>query len=328
MPGGGGVVSVDQFRVITAANTPARAALFAEAEEFLVRECAPLDLRGTRVLIHHWTETVDELLDTDLAAERHRCLADGTDPEPRPTPIAHSDARLFASRSFEGRLVLDGDLDPIGAEIILTELHRLVEQLRCADRRAGITRSPAQRRAAALIEMATRSATAPADGRRPQPLFTVTVGNDTMARLCSLASGVLLTSGDLVPHLDTAMLETVIFADRTTLVSVSRQRTFRGVVRRAIQVRDQHCQHPSGCDVPADRCDIDHIVPYSRGGPTSQFDGTLGCDAHNRVARLRCHGHHIPQPERRIDTLDELRALIRWRVQQHERTHPPPDDDG
>jgi hypothetical protein len=240
----------------------------------------------------------------------------------------HLDARVFASRSFEGRLVIDGELDPIGAEIIDNELRRLTEQLRRSDKAAGITRSPAQRRARALIEMATRSATAPANGRRPRPLFTVTVGNDTMARLCSLASGTLLSSGDLVPFLDTAMLETVVFADRTTLVSVSRQRTFRSVIRRAIQVRDQHCQHPSGCDIPADQCDIDHIVPYSQGGRTSQFGGTLGCNAHNRVARLRCHGHHTPQPERSIDILDELRTLIRWRVEQYERTHPPPPDNG
>ncbi len=320
-----GVLSVDQFQVITAANTPARAALFAEAEALLVGECAGLDLRGTRIVIQRWTETVDELLDTDRTVERDRCLAEGVDPEPRPAPVAHLDARLFASRSFEGRLVIDGDLDPIGAEIITNELGRLTEQIRRADKRAGITRSPAQRRAAALIEMATRSATAPTNGRRPRPLFTVTVGHDTMARLCSLASGVLLSSGDLVPYLDTAMLETVLFADHTTMLSVSRQRSFRGALRRAIQVRDQHCQHPSGCDIPADECDVDHIVPYADGGLTSQFDGDIGCNAHNRVAVLRRTGNHTPRPHRAIDRLDEARARLRWRIQHEERTHPPPD---
>ena len=320
-----GVLSLDQFTVIAAANTPARAALFAEAEELLVRECAPLDLRGTRIVIQRWTEIVDELIDTDRTAERERCLADGVDPEPRPTPVAHADARLFASRSFEGRLVIDGDLDPIGADIVTNELRRLTEQIRRTDKQAGITRTPAQRRAAALIEMATRSATAPANGRRPRPLFSVTVGNDTMARLCTLASGTLLGSGDLVPHLETAMLETVLFADHTTMLSVSRQRTFRGAVRRAIEVRDQHCQHPSGCDVPADECDVDHIVPYADGGLTSQFDGDIGCNAHNRVAVLRRTGNHTPRPHRAIDRLDEARARLRWRIQHDERTHPPPD---
>jgi hypothetical protein len=319
-----GVLSLDQFAVITAANTPARTTLFAEAEAMLVRESARLDLRSTRIFIQRWTETVDELLDTERAVERERHLADGTDPEPRPAPLPHTDARLFASRSFEGRLVLDGDLDPIGAEVVTNELRHLEQQLRRADKKAGVTRTPAQRRAAALIEMATRSATAPANGRRPRPLFSVTVGNDTMARLCSLASGVLLSSGDLVPHLDTAMLETVLFADHTTLISVSRQRTFRGAIRRAIQVRDQHCQHPSGCDIPADQCDVDHIVAYSEGGLTSQFHGDIGCDTHNRVARLHHTANHTPRPHRTIDRLDEARARLRWRVEHEERTHPPP----
>jgi hypothetical protein len=313
-----GVLSVDQFAVITAANTPARAAVCAGAGAMLVRESARLDLRGTRIVIQRWCETVDELLDTDRAHERERCLADGTDPEPCTAPLPHADARLFASRSFEGRLVIDGDLDPIGAEIVTNELRRLEQRLCRTDKRAGITRTPAQRRAAALIEMATRSATAPANGRRPRPLFSVTVGHDTMARLCSLASGTLLGSGDLVPHLDTAMLETVLFADHTTILSVSRQRTFRGALRRAIQVRDQHCQHPSGCDIPADQCDIDHIVPYAEGGLTSQFGGDLGCDTHNRLAHLRHTGNHTARPHRTIDRLDELRARIRWRIRQHE----------
>lgn len=319
-----GVLSVDQFQVITAANIPPRATLFAEAEAMLVRECSRLDLRGTRIFIHRWCETVDELLDTERSRDRERHLADGTDPEPCPAPLPHADARLFASRSFEGRLVLDGDLDPIGAEIITNELRRLEQQLRRTDKRDGITRSPAQRRAAALIEMATRSATAPANGRRPRPLFSVTVGNETMARLCSLASGVLLSSGDLVPHLDTAMLETVLFADHTTLISISRQRTFRGAIRRAIQVRDQHCQHPSGCDIPADQCDVDHIVPFAEGGLTSQFGGKIGCDTHNRVIRLHHTADRTPRPIRTIDQLDEARARLRWRIEHEERTHPPP----
>ena len=42
-----------------------------------------------------------------------------------------------------------------------------------------------------------------------------------------------------------------------------RRRFFRGALRRAIEVRDRRCTHPSGCDVPAERCDIDHIVPLA-----------------------------------------------------------------
>ena len=42
-----------------------------------------------------------------------------------------------------------------------------------------VSRSPAQRRADALVEMARRSATAPEGGRRPRPLAHIVVGYET-----------------------------------------------------------------------------------------------------------------------------------------------------
>ncbi|QXC61401.1 HNH endonuclease [Aquihabitans sp. G128] len=61
----------------------------------------------------------------------------------------------------------------------------------------------------------------------------------------------------------------------------TRTRAFPGALRRAIEVRDRHCTHP-GCTVPAERCDVDHIVEWSSGGDTTQANGRLLCPAHNR----------------------------------------------
>ena len=60
-------------------------------------------------------------------------------------------------------------------------------------------------------------------------------------------------------------------------------RTFVGALRAVVEVRDRHCQHPSGCDEPIDGCDVDHIVPWSHGGVTSQDNGRLLCRYHNRI---------------------------------------------
>ena len=60
-----------------------------------------------------------------------------------------------------------------------------------------------------------------------------------------------------------------------------RSRFFTGALRRAIQLRDRHCTHP-GCDTPADDCDVDHRVPYAKGGRTDQSNGGLKCPHHNR----------------------------------------------
>ena len=139
---------------------------------------------------------------------------------------------------------------PSAARSFTTELKVLERQQRLADQRRGVTRTPAERRAAALVEMAVRSATCPAGGRRPQPLFTVLLGEVSFQHLCELANGTVIQPAQLAPWLGTAELETILFDGPLTVLGVSRRRSFTGALRRAIEVRDRHRQHPVGCDVP------------------------------------------------------------------------------
>ena len=235
-------------------------------------------------------------------------------------------AHLDISSTLDGTVAINGVLDPIGGAIVTNELNRLERELHLTDKRNGITRTASQRRATALIEMATRSATAPADGRRPKPLFTVLVGDHTMEQLCELSNGTVITPGSAFHYAGTADLEVVLFDGPTTVISVSHQRTFTGRLRRAVEVRDRHCQHQSGCDVPADHCDIDHIDPHANGGPTSQFNGKAECHPHNRNPDRHDHGG-IPRPTRPIDKLDEIRCRLRWQLLREQPDDEPDDTD-
>ncbi|MBO3725219.1 HNH endonuclease [Actinomyces bowdenii] len=49
-----------------------------------------------------------------------------------------------------------------------------------------------------------------------------------------------------------------------------------------VRLRDRSCTHP-GCEVPARRCDLDHITPWSAGGTTSMDNLTALCEAHHRL---------------------------------------------
>ncbi|MBK6858531.1 MAG: HNH endonuclease [Microthrixaceae bacterium] len=60
----------------------------------------------------------------------------------------------------------------------------------------------------------------------------------------------------------------------------SPQRFFTGGWRRAVEIRDRHCQHPT-CDVPAEYCHVDHITEHTDGGTTSIDNGRLLCPRHN-----------------------------------------------
>jgi hypothetical protein len=195
-------------------------------------------------------------------------------------------------------------LDPISGAIVAGELERLEQAMFDADRndaktrlgrdpRVGeLARSADQRRADALVEMARRSTqTAAGDGgvagRSTKPLFTLVLGNDAFSHLCQLASGQVLSPEAILPWIGQADLERILFAQGPNRsVAVSHKRTFTGALRRLIEVRDQLCYHEY-CDIPAHRCQIDHIIPWTAGGPTSLDNGRLACGYHNRLRHRR-----------------------------------------
>jgi len=63
-------------------------------------------------------------------------------------------------------------------------------------------------------------------------------------------------------------------------VGVTR-RLFDGATRRAVQAMFPECFHKY-CDVPASRCQADHIEPYAAGGLTMADNGRPACGFHNR----------------------------------------------
>jgi hypothetical protein len=54
-------------------------------------------------------------------------------------------------------------------------------------------------------------------------------------------------------------------------------------LRRAVILRDQHCQWPGGCDKPAAGCQVHHVVFLSRGGKTRLSNLLLLCAYHHEV---------------------------------------------
>ena len=62
----------------------------------------------------------------------------------------------------------------------------------------------------------------------------------------------------------------------------------RSLVRH-VQVRDGCCQWVGGCTVPADSCDLDHMVPFERGGSTSADNLIVLCRWHHLLKTF--HGY-------------------------------------
>lgn len=300
-----GHINTDHFDLLGRADQPWRHRVFADHERLLVEQVASLRWADATRVVDYWVHRVD----ADASAEDAR--------------LRGLDVHCWASRTLDEKMAVGAVLDPVGGEIFLNELDRLARIERVKDLRSGAARTPTQCRAAALVEMAARSASLPGTATQGRPVFTVLVGDDTARHLCQLASGVVLHPSELVPYVDAALMETVLFDAPTTVVGVSAQRSFTGALRRAIVARDKFCTHPSGCDVPADMCDIDHIVPWSHGGETRQENGRARCSTHNRHPDMvGPPGEPAPLAPIRREHIDQVRR--RWRTRHG--LSPPTSD--
>ena len=137
----------------------------ARDEEMLVAQAKEMGFEDFARVLDYWKQLADpdgaEASDEERKASRN----------------------VFFESSLGGMWLGQMTLDPISGSIVASELNRLEHDLFEADcaqakERLGRTaridelaRTSGQRRADALVEMATRSRTAPAEGIRPAPLF-------------------------------------------------------------------------------------------------------------------------------------------------------------
>lgn len=279
-----GTIGLDAARCIAGAHRPAVAAALERDEAMLVDQARTLDVVELERVVRYWEQHADPDGLEAAATERH------------------ADRRVRCSSGLDG-IFIDGWLPTVPGTVFRNELERLEDELFLADWKQaraehgdGVTvdrlaRSGPQRRADALVEMAARSATAPADGRRPRPLVSVLVGYETFAgRVCELAAGQVVTPGEVAALLDEAAIERVVFDGPSRVLDIGHARLFTGALRRAIQLRDRWCIEP-GCHVPGDSCEIDHLQPAAYLGETTQSNGVLRCPFHHR----RRH-RELPRP--------------------------------
>ena len=286
-----GDIGVAQVALVADARSDATEDALARDEAMLVGQAGELQFRHFVRTLAYWTQ-----------------LADPNGAEAAAAKI-HDSRRLHLSSSWKGQWYLDGIFDAIGGEILAQELKRIEKELFEADwaeakARVGdgvgvgdLGRTAAQRRADALVEMARRSAAVPEGARLPDPLFSVVVDYETFQRTCELGRGSVVTPGSLVPWLDEASVQRVVFDGPSRVKNVGvRRRLFAGATRTSVQVRERECFHPY-CDIPACECQVDHVVPWAEGGLTVDDNGRPACGFHNRERNRPPPEPQPPEPQ-------------------------------
>ncbi|HEY4609294.1 MAG TPA: DUF222 domain-containing protein [Ilumatobacteraceae bacterium] len=159
-----------------------------------------------------------------------------------------------------------------------------------------------------------------------------------LTRRCETSSGQQIAPQLLIQALLTAQVRRVVLDANSTVIDLGeRKRLFSGNARIAATLLQQFCGHP-GCEVPADRCQIDHNQSHIDGGRTDQSNAVPECGPHNRYKyrhgwrtrradngrtySIRSDGTLIlfvgerPPPFTRADEIEAIRQRLRSEVLQ------------
>jgi uncharacterized protein DUF222/HNH endonuclease len=267
----------------------------AAAEVMLVNAATPLTVADTGRLLEYWKTTVDgpgtETTADELEERRY----------------------LFCAKTFEGMVKLDGLLDPVTGDLVLTALAAATPP-----RGRGDHRTPRQRRADALADLARGFLDCGEAVGTEKPHVLVITDLDALAGhgggTHETGNGHVLTPDQIRRYACDCTISRVVFGANSETLDIGRAtRIVPAAMRQALIARDRHCQHP-GCDRSHRWCDRHSL------------------HRHIRHATKRCKesstAHHVKHwADGGPTALTNLKLLCRYHhTKAHRPIRPPPDE--
>src|SRR4051812_10101211 len=280
-----GLIGADQVTTIAPIGTPerleraaAQGVDVAAVEAELVAVAARLPHQRLRAAVYYYTAHLNP---------------DG--PEPDPT----AGRTLTLSRLLDGRYTGRLELDAIGGEKLATAIEAIAAASRCA----GDTRTAAQRRGDALVQLADLSL---ASGQLPmlrtvKPHVIVTIGLDDLLaadpRPDAARTGMDATVSAAKARwlaCDATISRMVISPEGLPLDVGREKRVVPPHLRRAVIERDRSCVF-TGCDAPHWWCDVHHLLEWlADQGDTSLENSGLLCERHHTQVH---HGFRVERDD-------------------------------
>jgi hypothetical protein len=211
---------------------------------------------------------------------------------------AHQRRWFNLDQSYEGEWFAQGRLDAEGGAVVKTFLDAFSVRTTPGD-----TRSASERRADALVDLATaqlRCGKPPGvHGQRPHLTVTVSAaalrtGADAGATVLSgvgpihpatarrIACDAVKTEVTVAPPAEGAAAWTAVHGPVVALSVGRATRTIPVHIRTVLCLRDNGCRFP-GCDRPPAWTDGHHIVHWADGGPTELDNLVSLCRRHHRA---------------------------------------------
>jgi hypothetical protein len=184
------------------------------------------------------------------------------------------DRRGFTLSETTGGSALSGFLDPEASALVGSVL----DEQQPPDGNDD-TRTRAQRRADALVLLCERARGG--DLPMSRPIAGIEAVFDHDGPRCEIAGFGPVALATAERLLCDCALGRVVMKGRSQLLVVGRRtRTVPDRLRRALVLRDEHCQFP-GCRAPASWCDAHHLVWWTKGGETNLDNCALLCRRHH-----------------------------------------------
>ena len=181
---------------------------------------------------------------------------------------------LRLNTAQDGCLLISGLLDPVGGAVVRAALEPLARPSGAHD-----DRTIEKRNADALVELAS--------GGKPASV-QVTTTLETLQGLRGAPAGEMERSAPVSSATTQrlacdATVTRVLLSQDSMVIDVGRsKRVVDGALRKALMVRDKHCQWPN-CERPASWCDGHHLLHWIHGGETSLENCMLLCKRHHRM---------------------------------------------
>ncbi len=191
---------------------------------------------------------------------------------------------LYHSQTFDGLWATKATFTPEGGHTIGQAINAITNPTNLD---AGELRSPAQRRADALVDICSFYLTHNTNvvttaGEKPH--VTVTVDYETLKghveRLPEIEGTPVTPQTIRRITCDAGIIPMLLGTDNEPLDVGRKTRTIPSALRRALAQRDKGCTW-SGCSAPVSWCDAHHITHWADGGDTSLNNTRLLCRKHH-----------------------------------------------
>jgi Domain of unknown function (DUF222)/HNH endonuclease len=221
----------------------------------------------------------------DLRDATARVIAGATDEAARHKQI-HKTRFLKSWRDPDGAFIIKGRMTVTNGALVMAALKPLQDEIFKAARKSGAHERLDAYAADALMALCDAKTASTTKTSRPNVVMNIRVDIDALKRghtehgeICEIAGVGPIPVSTATEYLGEAFLKLLIL-DGTDIRTIAHMgRALPAKLRTAVEERDRVCQVPT-CDTSIG-LEIDHIIPFAEGGPTTFQNLVRLCKRHH-----------------------------------------------